>query len=162
MRCWECKNKIHWSSGMVQISFYHDNQYVLSPTLNTHTIQKFNTPIKTAACIRNSNDKVTFGIGISYTSYELQGLWQAKNQCVPGVYGDSFCCIIFKICATMAQKRSVRRTLPTILTLRKSPDVIMAPLSFFPKNKYCYVDLQKLQNYMHRILRKCSLFISVW
>ena len=70
----------------------NDNRFVLSLNRCTSTIQKSNTPIKTA--VTNTGipvkNKVIFGMGIFHTAYGFKVLRQAKNQCAPDVPRGQF------------------------------------------------------------------------
>ena len=80
----------HWSIRMARIDstrFHNDNRYILSLNWSISTIQKSNTPIKTAITTTGIpvKNKAIFGMRIFLTTYGLEVLWQAKNQCAPDV-----------------------------------------------------------------------------
>ena len=135
-RCCACQKDFHWSMRMARIDlthFHNDNQYVLSLNWNTSTIQKSNTSIKTAVTttrILVQKQSYFWHRNFPHSFRTQSPVTRQKINVGQMSHWDSFGCVIFKICATMAQKRSLCRTLLYLHTVcYYSPLKILSVLS---------------------------------
>ena len=107
------------------------------PVLFRNPIHQSKHPLQ----LWNSGEKqIIYSMGIFHTAYGLKTCDGPKPNVRQMSHRDSFGCVIFKICATMAQKRSLGRTL-TLLVLNNQAQKVKLE---------CFVLLQSLVEGRHR------------